>query len=452
MPDILLVEDQADLRTILKIRLIKEKHRVDEAEDLKTAAFKLEQGRYDVIILDLKLPDGESISLFDRFPEQLADRTIMITANASVPSVVEAIKKGAYNYLEKPVNKDILVDQVKAVAQLQKNKQKGSGGGSAGYNFDDLVFKSSKMTEAVERAKVLAQTLNTVLIQGETGCGKELFAHSIHNLSERRNQIFLPVNCASIPEDLFETELFGYDKGAFTGASGDYRGRFIQAHNGTLFLDEIGELPMHIQAKLLRVLDDHVVYPLKSNTPVTVDVRLVAATNRDLFREVEEKKFRNDLYYRLIESSILIPPLRERAEDVLPLVYHFINQYNGVYNKNVTRVSAEAETYFMGYTWDGNVRELKNTVKSIIPFKTDNTISMDDLSFSLMQRGDGTKNKAMTLEETEKNHIYNMLKLNDFNILRTAELLGISRPRLYRKIKEYGLQVNGDPTNPGKIN
>ncbi|MCP4157123.1 MAG: sigma-54-dependent Fis family transcriptional regulator [bacterium] len=444
MANVLLVEDQAHLRTILKIHLQKHQHKIDEAADLKTAAWKLDQGLYDVIIMDLKLPDGVSISLFDKHQQVLSGKTIIITANATVSSVVEAIKKGAFNYLEKPVDKDLLAAQVKNIIDLNSLKRDHQAlidEVSSNFTFDNVIYESKKMDQIISRAKVLAKTGNTILLHGETGCGKEVLAHSIHNCSPRKDNVFIPVNCASIPTELFESELFGFDKGAFTGAVSSYSGRFIQADKGTLFLDEIGELPLPIQAKLLRVLDDKTIYPLKSKNPVTMNARLVTATNRDLQKEVKLKQFRSDLYYRMLESSIKIPPLRERVEDILPLIRHFIEVYNHVYDKEVTRIAAEAEKYFLTYAWEGNVRELKNTIKSIIPFKVNNTISMEDLSYSLIQGSECKKNKVMTLEESEKKHIYWVLKLTDFNVLRTSELLGISRPRLYRKMKEYKLEM-----------
>jgi len=447
---LLIIEDQAHMRTILKVYLEKVGHRTDEAANLAEAADLLSLSRYDVIILDLKLPDGNGISLLDRFPEQLGSRTIVITANATVPSVVEAVKKGAFNYLEKPVDKELLAAQIQRITDmndikrdhLELKKEMASK-----FTFENIIFESKKMEEVIKRARILADTENTILIQGETGCGKEVLSQAIHIGSKRKDRVFLPINCASIPGDLFESELFGFEKGAFTGAAGGYNGRFIQADNGTLFLDEIGELPLPIQAKLLRVLDDGSIYPLKSKKPVQVDVRLITATNRKLAQEVKLKQFRSDLFYRLKESTIVIPPLRERVEDILPLVRHFLSIYNRVYNKEVTRLSAEAEKYFLTYPWHGNVRELKNTVKSIIPFKTNGTIRMEDLSYSLIDAAgageeDTPKNKVLTLAESEKRHLAKVLKLTDFNILRTAELLEISRPRLYRKMKEYSLDVD----------
>lgn len=443
MNKILLVEDQLHQRAILKAQLELHQFEVDEASNLLTAVEKLNREKYDVIILDLKLPDGNSIQLFDRYPEKLASRTIIITANATIPSVVEAIKKGAFNYLEKPVDEELLIAQVQKVVQLnqlQKGYQSLKKEVASNYTFDDIVYESTQMADLIDRARVLAQTDNTILVQGETGVGKEVIAQSIHNHSLRKVETFLPINCASIPGELFESELFGFEKGAFTGAVSSYSGRFAQANNGTLFLDEIGELPLSIQAKLLRILDEKVIYQLKSKKALRVNIRLIAATNRNLLEEVELKQFRDDLYYRLKESSLMITPLRERIDDILPLTRHFIEVYNQIYNKNVTAISQEVENYFLNYPWKGNVRELKNTVKSIIPFKKNDTIDLEDLSYSIIEGKDADKKQFPPLEEHEKDYIHKVLKAAGFNISRAAEILGTNRPRLYRKIKYYRLE------------
>lgn len=442
MCNVLLVEDQTHLRELLKAELELQEFKVDESASLLEAEQKLAKNQYDVIILDLRLPDGNSIRLLDKFPDRLTSRTIIVTANATIPSVVEAIQKGAFNYLEKPVDEELLIAQVRKIIQLnrlQDNYRSIRSEVASDYVFDDVVYESRQMEEIIQRGKVMAQTDNTVLIQGETGVGKEVIAQSIHNYSLRRKEVFLPVNCASIPSELFESELFGFEKGAFTGAVSSYSGRFVQADNGTLFLDEIGELPLTIQAKLLRILDEKIIYQLKSKKALKIDIRLIAATNKDLATEVDLEQFRGDLYYRLKESSIRIPPLRERPEDIMPLIRHYIRMYNHIYNKNVTRVSRDAENYFLNYSWRGNVRELKNTIKSLIPFKKNNTLNMDDLSYSILEGKEMDEQRFHTLEEQEKAYIQKVLKATGFNISRSADILGTNRPRLYRKIKYYQL-------------
>ncbi|MCP4146620.1 MAG: sigma-54-dependent Fis family transcriptional regulator [bacterium] len=447
MHSILLVEDQSYMRNVVKSFLEPHGFRIDEAVDLKNGKIKLSQNPYGVIILDLKLPDGSGLELFDDYSQWLADKTIIMTANPSIPSVVEAIKKGAYNYLEKPVDAELLLTQVNKILRMNRLNQRQRSvidDAASHFTFDSIIHHSKEMEDLIAKAKILAKTENTILIQGETGCGKEVLSHAIHQSSQREKQIFLPVNCASIPADLFESELFGFEKGAFTGAVDSYCGRFFQADKGTLFLDEIGELPLHIQAKLLRILDERVIYRLKSQKALPLDVRLITATNRDLQKEIQLEQFRSDLYYRLQESALRIPPLRERTEDILPLCRHFIEVNNLVFDKDVSRLSAEVETFFMNYPWPGNVRELKNTIKSIIPFKTHAVIAMDDLSYSAIQGSKQKTHKHLTLVESEKKHIYKILQATGYNILRSAELLGISRTRLYRKIKGYGLKIDAE--------
>jgi DNA-binding NtrC family response regulator len=441
---ILIIEDVEHMRVLMKSRLEKQGFRVDEAENLTTALRKTMIGTYDIFILDLMLPDGSGIDLLEKFPEKTGSRTIIITANPSIPSVVEAIKKGAYSYLEKPVEPELLTDQINKIMEINRLKSEHRSMASemaADFTFNDIVYESKQMESVIERAKVLARTDNTILLQGETGTGKEVISHAIHNFSSRKDEVFIPINCAAIPIELFESELFGFEKGAFTGAQSSYSGRFIQADKGIMFLDEIGELPMAIQAKLLRILDDMQIYRLKSREPISVDVRLITATNRDLMQEIKAKQFRSDLYYRLQESIITIPPLREREEDILPLFRHFMTIYNHVYKKEVSHISREAQQYLLNYHWDGNIRELKNTVKSIIPFKTNDTIELDDLSTSIVGSKSDRENKLVSLEAWENEYILKVLKITDFNITRAADILGITRARLYRKMNHLDLDT-----------
>ena len=443
MIKILLLEDEDAQREVLKVKLENRMFLVEEAANIETAAKKIEKKDFDVLILDLRLPDGHSIELLERFPEKLASKTVILTADSTVPSVVNAIQKGAVNYFEKPVRDDLLFAQVQKILEINNMRNQYQTLKSEvvpDFTFDNMIYESPRIKDMVERARILAATDTSILIQGETGVGKEVFSRAIHNSSLRKGKTFLPVNCASIPDELFESELFGFEKGAFTGAMGDYNGRFVQADQGTLFLDEIGELPLQVQAKLLRVLDERVIYRLKSKTPQPINVRLVTATNKNLDEEVRLKHFRSDLLYRLRESSLFVPPLRERIEDILPLMRHYINVYNGVYNKSVTKIAPQAEEYFLNYPWRGNVRELKNTVKSIIPFKNNNTIEMNDISLSIIEDSDGENRNFQTLDEYEKDYIKKVLKVTGHNISRSAAILGISRPRLYHKIKEFKLE------------
>ena len=289
------------------------------------------------------------------------------------------------------------------------------------------------MREAVSKTRRLSPTGNNILVQGPTGVGKELFATFIHAHSNRRSGVFLPINCSSIPEHLFESELFGFRKGAFTGASDSYDGRFVQAHQGTLFFDEVGEFPIQLQAKLLRVLDSRKIYQLGSKQPVPVDVRIVAATNKDLWEEVQKGRFRKDLYFRLNEALITIPPLAQRVDDILPLTHHFIDVFNEKYQKNINRLTPDAEELLKNHPWEGNVRELKNVLKCIYALKDNNTINAQELC-AMLRPQQPHINGFQSLEDHQLSYIKTVLSAYSYNIKKAAAVLKISRSRLYRKL------------------
>ncbi|MCP4220025.1 MAG: sigma-54-dependent Fis family transcriptional regulator [bacterium] len=440
---VLIVEDRLDSRKTMRELMEALDFQVDEAPTYKIAVEKLAHRNYDAVLLDMRLPDGRGINLFDTYLDKLAGKTIIVTADATIPGVVEAMKLGAFGYIEKPFEDELLIAQVNKIIELNRLQEVNQSFRSevvAEFTFEKIIFQSKAMERVINKARVLAGTDNTILICGETGTGKEVLTRSIHNASPRNKKIFLPVNCAAVPAELFESELFGFEKGAFSGAVDSYEGRFIQADSGTLFLDEIGELPLTIQSKLLRVLDEHMIYRLKSHKPLKINVRLLAATNRDLEDEIKMRQFRGDLYFRLAEASIRIPPLRERPEDILPLAHHYVNVYNRIYNKEVKKMSTFVENFFLEFPWEGNVRQLKNTIKSIIPFKVNDIIDSDDLSHSVLEGKRIEKKRFIPLDEYEKRYIYEVLKVTGFNISKTSEMLDISRPRLYRKIQKLELE------------
>jgi len=313
---------------------------------------------------------------------------------------------------------------------------------------DTLVYKSKQMEEIIFMAQKLALTDNTILIDGNTGVGKDVIARYIHSHSKRKDKTYLPINCSSIPEQLFESELFGFKKGAFTGANENYSGRFLQADKGTLFLDEIGEMPLPLQSKLLRVLEDDAIYQLGNQKATRIDVRLIAATNRDLWHDVQTGRFRKDLYFRLNAIRIHISPLSERKEDIVPLIWHYISLYNHLFDKNITSISNDAEYFFENYAWEGNVRELKNTIKNICSLGETDTITMKEITLSLHTQDHARdqlfKTHFIPLHEFEKKYIEEVLKANDFNIKKTASILKISRNRLYRKLKGTDIDVENE--------
>jgi len=441
---VFIIEDELALRKSLKKLLELRKYQVDEAEDVKSAVKKLRYYNYDIFLLDLKLPDGNGMQLLKKYKAKMEQKTIIITAHATIPSAVDAIQNGAFYYLEKPLDEELLFIQMKKIIDLTQLREKNISFKNelmSEHTSDEIVCKSKKMAEVVSIARQLAKTDNTVLIQGNTGVGKEIVAKFIHNNSKRKDKTFLPINCSSIPEQLFESELFGFKKGAFTGASENYSGRFIQADKGTLFLDEIGEMPVHLQAKLLRVLEDEEIYQLGNNIPRKMDVRVIAASNKNLWEEVRVDRFRKDLYFRLKGTMISIPPLNQRKEDIMPLIWHFIGIFNRLFDKKITRITKEAESYLIAYPWEGNVRELKNTIKSIFSLKNNDAITIQDLMLSLPGNEKNLRKSHVTLLENELNYINEVLEAHHFNIKKTAEILGITRSRLYRKIELLNINI-----------
>ncbi|HLP60302.1 MAG TPA: sigma-54 dependent transcriptional regulator [Candidatus Deferrimicrobium sp.] len=444
---LLLIEDEVTLRKSLGKLLQLKQYEVDLAEDFKTAVKKIRYANYDIFLLDLKLPDGNGIDLLKSYSAKMEGKTIVMTAHATIPSAVDAIQSGAFYYLEKPLDEELLFIQMEKIKELTELKEKNlsfKNELTSEHSSQDIIYKSSKMAEVLSTARQFSKTDNTVLILGQTGVGKELMAQFIHKNSKRKDKTFLPINCSSIPEQLFESELFGFKKGAFTGASDNYSGRFLQADKGTIFLDEIGEIPIHLQAKLLRILEDESIYQLGNNSPVKIDVRVLAATNKDLWKEVQADRFRKDLYFRLKEAIIEIPPLKERKEDIMLLIWHFIGLYNSLFDKKITRITKEAELFLKEYPWEGNVRELKNSIKSIFSLKNTNSITINDLMISLHGSEKKDEKSCVTLQEYELKYVKEVLELTDFNIKKTAEILDVSRARLYRKIKLLNLDIKLD--------
>ena len=439
---VLIIEDELSLRNSLKKLLELRDYMVDEAEDYQTAKRKVSNREYGIFILDLKLPDNNGINLLKELPEKMEGKTIIITAYATVSSAVEAIKNGAFYYLEKPLDEDLLFIQMKKIIEYSRLREKNISLKNEllhNQSSEAIIYKSQAMSDIITQAKKLSKTEDIIVIQGETGVGKEIIASFIHLNSKRKNKTFLPINCSAIPEQLFESELFGFKRGAFTGASKDYSGRFIQANQGTLFLDEISDMPLNLQAKLLRILDDKIIYQLGNKNPQKLDIRLITATNKDLWKEVGADHFRKDLYFRLRETMITIPPLRERKEDILPLFHHFISKYNNMYDKNIKGVSKKAEKHLLDYSWEGNVRELKNAVKGIFAYKDDDLITPNDLILSLNIHEEMTENYHLSLRDYEHQYIKKVLELHNFNVTKTAKILGISRTRLYRKIDQIDM-------------
>ncbi len=416
--------------------------RVSQSDCLADALRQLEETVFDLILLDLTLPDGNGLDILERFSRQYPDRMVVLTGTGSIETAVLAMKKGAHDFLQKPVNPELLLITLRRIFEFIQARSdcqdlKKEIGTLAG--FDKFTFSSRIMGDIIDTARRYAATTHTILISGETGTGKELMAQAIHACSNRKNQPLLSVNCASIPENLAESELFGYKKGAFTGAYADSPGKFVLADRGTIFLDEIGELPLNIQAKLLRVLENGEVTPLKSKNPVRVDIRVLAATNKELEDEVRQKRFRADLFYRIDELKIHIPPLRERKTDIMPMVEHFLRIANIANSRLTPGIGAEARRLLTDYAWPGNVRELKNTMFKISASGHHALIKPEHLPVKILrpEKDHSDSERELSLAEIEIAHIQKVLNQTSQNHSLAAEILGISRSSLYRKLLEW---------------
>ncbi|MBW2038833.1 MAG: sigma-54-dependent Fis family transcriptional regulator [Deltaproteobacteria bacterium] len=444
---ILVVDDEEIVRSSLLDWLQEDGYQVEAAEDGFKALEKIKEKTWDIALVDLKMPKMDGLELMKKIKEiQPQVQVIIITAYATVHTAVQAIKTGAYDYLVKPFNpeeislliKRLIESQklIKEISYLRKELKKQ-------YQFHDLMSKSRKMQEVFELARTIAKSNSNILILGESGTGKELLARAIHNESLRTTGPFIPVSCVALTETLLESELFGHEKGAFTDAIAQKKGKFELADGGTIFLDEIGDISPKLQLNLLRVLQEKEFTRVGGTRPIKVDVRIIAATNRDLRGAVEEGTFRDDLYYRLNVISIDIPPLRERKEDIPLLVHHFIEKFNIEMGKRVERISEEALDILMKYDWQGNVRELENVIERALVITKGNFIKAEELHLSPQVMKEEVLLPSLEekgLKAIEKQHILRILDENNWNIQKSAEILGIDRVTLYNKIKKYNLK------------
>ncbi|MBL7997359.1 MAG: sigma-54-dependent Fis family transcriptional regulator [Candidatus Kapabacteria bacterium] len=445
MRKILLIDDEVKLRTLLARILSLEGFDVLQASDCKSALKKLEQTDFDVVLCDVKLPDGNGVELTKKIKEQYPLlEVILLTAYGNIPDGVQAIKNGAFDYITKgDDNNKVIpltyraiekVDLARKVQQLQK--QLGER-----YSFDRIIAKSKSVQHVIEVAKKVAVTDTTVLLTGETGTGKEVFAQSIHQASQRSKQSFVAINCSAFSRELLESEMFGHKAGAFTGATKDQKGLFDEAHNGTMFLDEIGEMSLSLQAKLLRILETGEFIRVGETKPTKVNVRVIAATNRDLRREIELGNFREDLFYRISAFHIQLPPLRERVVDIEPLARGFLAISALKTNKKIKKISQEYIEALKHHEWKGNIRELKNVIERSV-ILCDDELLPEHLPIELQTASiqSGKVLSAFELASAEKLHIQKVLNYTNGNKTKTAELLGIALTTLYRKLSEYGLE------------
>lgn len=440
---ILVVDDEKVVRESLFHWFEDEGYSVDTAENALDALKQFDKSKYDLILLDMKMPGMSGIELLSKIKEIDNDSVvILITAFASVPTAIQALKEGAYDYVTKPVDPDELSNLVKnAIEQkslkdenyLLKNKIEQM------IIPENLIGESEEMHKIFDLINTVAQTDTTVMIRGESGTGKELVAKAIHLNSKRKYFPIVTVNCGAIAESLLESEFFGHEKGAFTGANYRRKGKFEMANEGTIFLDEIGTISPKIQVELLRIIENKSFTRVGGNDTIKSNFRVIAATNEALEELVKKGKFREDLYYRLNVFSIFIPPLRERRKDISPLAYHFLCKFSSAMNKNFTKISDAAMNFLYGYEWKGNVRELENAIERAVVVGKGDTIELEDLPFYSKITADSEPEFA-TLSEIEKRYISKTLFLNNWNINKCAGILGIERATLYNKISKYGLK------------
>jgi DNA-binding NtrC family response regulator len=431
------------------------------ADDLKRHGFQttwcissekaldvLKTQSFDVLLTDLNLPNMNGIELCERIVANRPDiPVIVITAFGSMETAVAAIRAGAYDFVTKPIDTEFLVlalDRAVRHRSLQEKVTLLDEALKKSRRFDELIGESPLMQKLMNRLERVADSETSILIAGETGTGKELAAQALHKRSRRRNSPFVAVNCAALPDALLESELFGYKRGAFTDAKTDRRGLFLQAHGGTLFFDEIGDIPLSLQPKLLRSLEERSVRPIGGTSEVAFDVRIIAATNRDIETAIEEGQFREDLYYRINVLQIDLPPLRERGTDILLLARHFVDQFAVRANKHIAGISNAAAEKLLNYAWPGNVRELRNTIERAVVLTGYEKISVDDLPEKIRDYKasrflveSDNPSELVPVQEVERRYILHVLKTVGGNKTLAARVLGLDRKTLYRKLQQY---------------
>ncbi len=449
MQKILVIDDERGIRESLSLILRMEGYEVETVENAQTALGLIDSDRiYDFIICDIKLPGMSGIEFLGEMQNRdLASLIIMISAYGTVETSIEAIKRGAADYINKPINSEELILRMHMAQERQRLRAKNMylrKELGAGDEFNDIVYSSEIMNGVIKLSEKASQFKTTVLITGDSGTGKELIAKAIHNAGSRKDSHFIAVNCAAIPESLLESELFGYIKGAFTGAHNSKRGLIEEAHGGTLFLDEIGEFPPALQPKLLRVLQEEEIRRLGDTRLTKIDVRIIAATSRDLERDVKDGRFRDDLFYRLNVFPIHIPPLRERKEDIPVLVRHFIDKFNRQINPRIKDVTPHAMSELISYEWPGNVRELENVIERAMILSDSDLINKVDIGGYEIEGSIHLESLLNELsfdeakQRVEKAYIEKALSETDGNRTKAAKILGISRRSLLYKLKEQG--------------
>jgi DNA-binding NtrC family response regulator len=440
MRRILVVDDEQNMRNVLKILLEKHDYSVITAADGREAITMIKAGELvDLVVSDLKMPGVDGMGLLSYLMENKRGiPLVLITAYGTIESAVEAMKMGAADFITKPFNKDVICHVIAKIFQME-NLTEENRHLKGMIQKDKLVYKSRAMRQIMNTVARVASVATPVLITGESGVGKGLLAETLHDLGGEASRPFIAINCPTIPETLLESELFGYRKGAFTGADTDFKGKIRLSEGGTLFLDEIADIPLNVQAKLLRILEEKRFEPLGSNTTIQIDNRVLCTTNRELKQLVEDGRFRKDLFYRINTIIIKIPPLCERVEDILPLAEFFLARFAGEMQKEISGLSAAVEQVLRRYSWPGNVRELRNVMERAVVLSRGPRIELPDLPLMLQQEGGDPPPQDNKLESLERNLLQDALAAHQGNVSAAALDLGISRSTLRYRIKKYHL-------------
>ena len=454
MHKILVVDDDQNILNVIKMRMELENYQVFTALNADIAIRKAKNEVFDLALVDLKLNGKSGLDLMGDLHGIVPEMPIIIlTGYGTIKSAVTAMKKGAFSFITKPFESHDLLIQIQHCLEnkeLSKEIKRLQNLVSDKYRFDNIIAKSEKMKRVLNQVIRAAEAKSIVLINGETGTGKELIAKNLHLASSRKNGPFVAVNCAAIPENLIESELFGYEKGAFTGAYQNKKGLFAQAHSGTFFLDEISEMPLSMQAKLLRVLEDKKIYPLgRSGKPFEVDARILVASNKHLAGEVDKGNFREDLFYRIHVISIKIPPLRERKEDIPLLANHFLLKFSNTMNKKIKGFSPDGMQKLISHDWPGNVRELENAVEAAVTMADQDVITEAMILPTRQPPQGGHKSLKDAKEDFEKDYLIGLITLTQGNVTRAAKLAGKYRSDLYELLKKYNLNAADFRKKPG---
>jgi len=449
---ILIVDDDQKLLLSLKENLILKDYSVDTLSNGNNLKSVLNNNNYNCVLLDVKIPGIRGERLLEIIQQEDPSLpVIMISGQSNIDTAVLCIKKGAYDFIEKPIDPEKLFISIKNAIEKQQLQNYCKTVSNELRNRFELVGDCQKMQELYKTIQTVADTNATILIKGETGTGKELVARAIHNNSNRKGEPFISINCAAIPIELLESELFGHRKGSFTDARTDRKGKFMEANNGTIFLDEIGDFDISLQPKLLRTLQNSEIEIIGDNFPKKINARIISATNQNLNQLVSNGKFRQDLYYRLNVVEIEIPPLRERTEDIPLLIEHFLNKFNNEYNKQILSVNQQALSLLMNYIWPGNVRELEHIIERLVVFADEKEIGLEEVQKVLkfadkheLSDLEDPNNIVLSLKEAnskfERNYILSVLHLNKWKKTETANLLGIDRSNLFKKMRAYDIK------------